>query len=383
MRIAIVCSYYPWPPSIGGFETIVQNVSGELAKRGHKVHVITTPFDVTTMRQVSEYGVENRDGVVIHKLKSTFLRIGYARLLKGLKDTLVTINPDIVHAHHLHPHLFQLSIWKSELKYRLVSELHHPVVSLEKLTAKVMFPFAFSYLKWKSKSIDCFIAHTNLERQWLEKKGIAKDKISIIRFPAIPSKLLNYSYSSSSSKDASVLYLGRITWVKGLHILIKAFAQVKKLYPEMKLKLAGPSDEHYEKYLRKLSLKHGLLDSVDFIGPIYGEEKINLISLSTILILPSLKEYTGGVLLEAQALGVPVIATRVGAVPEMMIDGKTGLLVKPNDELELAKAIELLIGNHELRRRFSLNAKEFAKAFTVEHRVDELEALYGKVLSYE
>jgi len=144
----------------------------------------------------------------------------------------------------------------------------------------------------------------------------------------------------------------------------------------VKLKLAGPSDQRYERYLRKLSLKCGLLDSVDFVGPVYGEEKINLIRCSTILVLPSLKEYTPGVLIEAQALGVPVIATRAGAVPEMMINGETGLLVEPGDKLELAKAMEILIRDEELRKRFSLNARKFAKNFTLEAAIDRLEALY-------
>jgi len=55
--------------------------------------------------------------------------------------------------------------------------------------------------------------------------------------------------------------------------------------------------------------------------------------------------------------GAPPI--RMGAVPEIVIDGRTGIFVEPGDELELARAIEVLIGNHELRQRFSLNAREF------------------------
>lgn len=116
MRIAIVCSYYPWPPSVGGVETIVRNVSIKLARRGHEVHVITTPFDVTTMKQVSDYGVEERNGVIIHKLKPGGIRIGYARVLKGLKEAIERIRPEIVHSHNLHPHLFQLAIWKKLLR---------------------------------------------------------------------------------------------------------------------------------------------------------------------------------------------------------------------------------------------------------------------------
>ena len=141
MRVAIVCSYYPWPPSVGGVETIVRNVSMELAKRGHEVYVVTTPFDVTTMRQVSTYGVEERDGVIIYKLKAGRLRVGYARLLKELKETLKEIRPEIVHEHNLHPHLFQLAKWKDDYDYKLVAELHHPAVNLDFFTQKILLPF--------------------------------------------------------------------------------------------------------------------------------------------------------------------------------------------------------------------------------------------------
>jgi glycosyltransferase involved in cell wall biosynthesis len=86
-------------------------------------------------------------------------------------------------------------------------------------------------------------------------------------------------------------------------------------------------------------------------------------------------------LLQAKALGIPVIATKVGTVSEMLINGETGFLVKPGDELELAKAIEVLVKNHKLRERFSAKAKIFSMSFTVERQVDKLEALYYDVFN--
>lgn len=79
---------------------------------------------------------------------------------------------------------------------------------------------------------------------------------------------------------------------------------------------------------------------------------------------------------------VPVIATRVGAIPEMVINGETGLLVESNNnELELAKAIETLLNNDALRSNFSRKAREFAKNFTVERSVEKLERLYYDILN--
>ena len=377
MKIAVVCSYYPWPPSVGGVETIVRNVSTELAKRGHEVHVVTTPFDVTTERQISDYSAEERDGVIVHKLKPGKVKIGYARILKGLKEVIKKIRPEIVHEHNLHPHLFQLAKWKGEVGYGLFVELHHPAIELDFFVQRLMMPLAVMGLKRMVEAIDAFVAHTMLESKWLVSKGIPDSKIALVRFPAIPSELINYERCSTNLND--IVYLGRIVYRKGLHVLLKALSIVKSRLGEFKADIAGPSDSRYLESLKTLIAQLDLKDNVSLIGIVKEEEKYEFIRSHKILVLPSLKEYTPGVLLEAQALGVPVIATRVGAVPEMMINGETGLLVRPGNELELAKAIEILIREQDLRRRFSLNARKFAENFVLERQVDKLEVLYHEV----
>jgi glycosyltransferase involved in cell wall biosynthesis len=346
----------------------------ELAKRGHEVYVVTTPFDVTTMKQVSAYGVEERNGVVVYKLKPGRLRIGYARSLRGLKETLKEIRPEIVHEHNLHMHLFQLAKWKNDVDYRLIVELHHPTVEIDFLIQRLLMPFAELGLRYVSKAIDTFIAHTTLEKEWLISKGIPNDKVALVRFPVIPSKLLNYNVHQTDLGD--VLYLGRIVHRKGVHVFIRALSITKQRCSKIRANIAGPSDPQYLENLKSLVRKLGLTDNVSFIGVIREEEKYTLIKSHKIVVLPSLKEYTPSVLLEAQALGVPVIATRVGAVPEMVLDGETGLLVKAGDPYELAKSITMLIENEDLRRHFSVKAREWAKKFTLESAVTRLEEVY-------
>jgi glycosyltransferase involved in cell wall biosynthesis len=95
-----------------------------------------------------------------------------------------------------------------------------------------------------------------------------------------------------------------------------------------------------------------------------------------VLVLPSLGDFTPGVLLEGQALGTPVIATRVGAVPEIMVDGETGILVRPGDAAELAKAITTLLPDYDLRRKMSIRAEGFSKNFLPGTTIRRLEAVY-------
>ncbi|MCC6004682.1 MAG: glycosyltransferase family 4 protein [Thermofilum sp.] len=379
MKIAVVCSYYPWPPSVGGVETIVRNVSTQLVKRGHEVYVVTTPFDVTTMKQVSEYGIEEKYGVIVYKLRPGKLKIGYARFIKNLKEVIKDIKPELVHAHSLHPHLLQLALWKEEIGYKLVAELHHPAIELDFLVQNLAMPFAIQALKLLSKNIDAFIVHTKLEKEWLKTKGICNKKIFLIRFPTIPQELLNYNIQVENLGD--VLYLGRIVYRKGIHILIKALSIVKPHLEGIKATIAGPADQQYLNYLIELVEKYNLKNNISFIGFVKEEEKHRFIRSHKIFVLPSLKEYTPCVLLEAQALGVPVIATRVGAVPEMIIDRETGLLVEPNNEVELAKAIEWLLTNKTPYQYFSRKAREFVKDFTTEETVEKLERLYYDIIS--
>jgi glycosyltransferase involved in cell wall biosynthesis len=331
------------------------------------------------MKQVSEYGVEERGGVIIYKLKPGKLRVGYARFLKGLKETVEEIRPEIVHEHNLHPHLFQLAKWKNDASYRLVAELHHPAVELDFLVQRLMMPFAELGLKLIGKAVDAFIAHTMLEREWLVSRGIPNGKIVLVRFPAIPSELLNYNVHSTSLGD--ILYLGRIVHRKGVHVLLKALNIVKQRSSKIKVGIAGPSDPQYLENLKILVKQLKLEDIVSFIGTVKEEEKYILIRSYKVVVLPSLKEYTPSVLLEAQALGTPVIATRVGAVPEMVGEEETGLLVEPNNELELAEAIEILLSNDALRSEFSRKAREFVKKFTIEKSAEKLERLYHGILN--
>lgn len=376
LKIAIVSTYYPWPPSIGGVETIVRNVSTELGKRGHQVHVVTTPFDATTMERISEYGVEEKDGVIIHNLKLGRLRIGYAGFLKELKDAIREIAPDVLHSHNLHPHLFQAAKWKEQLGFRVVAELHHPAVTIDHFAARLVFPIVVYNLLRAQIAVDAFVAHTLMEMRWLVDKGIPASKVHKVMFPGVSQMLIDYVPKRQLFSENIVLFVGRLKRVKAVHILIQAMAKVVEEINDTSLWLVGPEDEKYRKSMNRLIDELGLGSHVAFKGPLFGEELYECMANSLILILPSLMEYTPSVVLEAQALGLPVIATRVGALPELVLHGETGFLIKPNNPDELAEATVALITNGDLRAKISVNARSFAREFILERSVDNLEELY-------
>ena len=378
MRIAIVCTYYPFPPSVGGVETIVRNVAVELARRGHEVHIISSNLDVTTQKPATELGTEERGGIIAHKLKPSSFRIGYARILKGLKEIIAKIKPDIVHEHNLHPHLFQLAKWKEGIGYKLAAELHYPAIELDYLIQKMLLPFTITVLRYGSKEVDIFIAHTKMEKEWLVNSGIEIEKIHVIRLPGISSELLNVDLPNSPPYD--IIYVGRIVPRKGLHILLESLYKVRKNVQNIKTTIVGPADRVYLEYLMKLASQFGLEQVVEFKGVIDEMRKHELITQHKILVAPSIKDYTPNVIMEAQALGVPVISTRVGAIPEMVIDGETGFLVEPGNVDQLTDAILKLLRDEDLRRRMSVSAREWAKNFTLDKAVDRLESIYRELV---
>ncbi len=379
LRLAVICLYYPWPPSVGGVESITREICSELAKRKHEVHVICTPFDPTTSRRISFYGTDRIDGVTLHKLRHGKLKLGYARNIDGLGEAIKEIQPQIVHSSNLHPHLLKLLRWKEDHDYKIVAQLHHPAVTIDNIPSRLIFPFAKWLLSLHQNRIDAFIAHSRLEENWLAENGMDSGKIHKIAFPCVSRELL--SWKSAVQGHNTVLYIGRIVSVKGLHVLIRSMSKIVHDFSEAQLVIAGPGKGRFLKKLRRAVYKLDLVDHVEFRNPVFGNEKWNLIARSALLVLPSLKEYTPNVVLEAQALGVPVVATNVGALSEMVNDGETGVLVEPNCPGRLAEAITGLLRDENQRMKMSTNARKFAENFLIERSIEKLEELYFQLLA--
>ncbi|TET11793.1 glycosyltransferase, partial [Candidatus Aerophobetes bacterium] len=119
---------------------------------------------------------------------------------------------------------------------------------------------------------------------------------------------------------------------------------------------------------------------VKFIGMVSPEKVYDFLEQAKILILPSLYEGLPNVIVEAMSVGVPVIATRVGGVPDVIKDGETGLLVEPGRVEELAISIKKLIEDDNLRRKMSKNCLEEAKKYSWDHVVERFEDLIERIV---
>jgi glycosyltransferase involved in cell wall biosynthesis len=379
MKVAIITPFYQ--PSIGGVESIARDTAEELVRRGHDVSVLTTTH-ANSWIKVANPGLKIINEVKIYRLKPSFLRIGYATLMRDIKGTIKELNPDIIHSHCLHPHLFQVAKWKKTCNYKVIAQLHYPeVTGIDHFSAKLTYRPIMCYLKKEQHEIDAFIAHTNLERQWLINKGIEKRKIFKVSFPCVPQKLLEYNSESTLGFELDskriLLYIGRITWRKGLHILLQALRPLLNEIKDVVAIIAGPRDEEYYKKLLNITNQLNLSNRVIFKSSLSEEEKYQYMLSCTVFIMPSIKDYTPATLIEAQALGKPVVSTTVGAIPEIVKNGETGLLVEPENPEKLAKAIKWLLLEEDKRKSIGMKARQLVvKNFSLKVAVDKLEKLY-------
>lgn len=163
---------------------------------------------------------------------------------------------------------------------------------------------------------------------------------------------------------------------KGLKYLIKAVSEVKEKYPNIKLVIVGEGSER--KNLENLIEDLKLENHVILLGR--RKEIPKLLKSSNIFVLPSRREAFGLVNLEAMITPLPVIASKVGGIPEIIKDGETGILVKPEDEKELAQALERLISDSSLREKMAekgfLRVKE---NFSAQKMAQEYEKLYSEI----
>jgi glycosyltransferase involved in cell wall biosynthesis len=169
--------------------------------------------------------------------------------------------------------------------------------------------------------------------------------------------------------------VGRLETVKGFAYFVEAAREASRSNPRLKFVLAGQGSLEAE--LRDSARDMG--DRFVFLGP--RNDVPDIMAALDIFVLPSLNEGMGRVLLEAGAAGAPSVATRVGGVPDVIRDGKTGILTPVRDGIALARGISALAENVALRSEMGREARDFVvPAYSLENMVQKLETLYETVL---
>ncbi|HCX31024.1 MAG TPA: hypothetical protein DHU55_14840 [Blastocatellia bacterium] len=231
------------------------------------------------------------------------------------------------------------------------------------------------------------IATSETERMELIEGGIGEEKIvlrrngiDLLEFQTLPAGGAFRARHKLDDSTPLILFLGRISFIKGLDLLIKAFAEVSQIHPQARLVIAGPDDaDGCAEAIRKAVAEFQLGDRVILSGPLYGNERLEAFVDADIFVLPSRYESFGNVAAESIACGTPTLVTNeCGIAP--LIDGSAGLVV-PCDVDGLRKGMKRLLEDEDLLAQLRSGCAEVAKNLSWEEPVGAMEALYHSLVS--
>lgn len=369
----------------GGAEKSVLALKYGLEKRGHQVKIMSSDRDPHE-QHFSDY--ESRH------IKGFFSHLWSKSAYSTLKRALDEFQPDVVHFHtmgELSPSvLFALGgrpalltvhgpeeYTKTMLKWYLPSHAFNGTVSIKNLKFFGMLYYVFfRYLqrplyKLGFKNLKVLVSPSKYLAAQLEKENFGRPIRQIYNGIELPE-------SKKLGESPIILYVGRLEHVKGVDVLLQAMPEVLRAMPDALLKIVGdgPDRKMFEKKTREL----GVSGAVKFEGWLKGAETMKAFGDARILVVPSVwPENLPTVIIEALAVGRPIIGSRVGGIPELVEDGVTGAIVEPKDAGQLAKSIVELMQDPGLADR-SVAAQQSARRFGLSYFVENIERVYREIL---
>lgn len=363
MKVALCTEWFY--PKIGGVASHVGGLAMELGRMGHEVIIIT--------KKSGDAPSPN------HPQIAKALKLRYLDSIAPFSTILTPPDPvellgllkregfDILHSHHAFTPTPLLSIVTAKkLGIPTVLTTHtipfaNDVRPLWTPISHVLFLFG-RCIGEADKVIAVSRAAADFIRHFVkqEKCVIIPNGVDTCRFH--PSNCGTSVGGTVATKEVGpiILYVGRLVHRKGVHILVKAMPFMLKEFPRARLLIAG--DGYMRKPLSLLIKRLNLEVYIKLLGFIPEENLPKLFKASDLFVLPSLYgESFGLVLLEAMASGKPIVASKVGGIPEVIEDGVTGLLVKSGSKRDLADAITRILSDRGLAETLANNARRTAE----------------------
>jgi glycogen synthase len=408
MRLLFVTNRYP-PHLTGGYEVVTQLVADGLRKRGHEVDILTSVYGVK--RKVVEENVyrllhQSWDSPRPHRLAwwevSDLLET--RRLIKRRRPDCIWVWGGL----GLFPSLLKEI---ARLEIPLIYDVHDvwlggtlqfarewagfwqdsgrgPVnrffKPLLKGALRLLHPSAFGAVSAEDLKLQLAVFVSEAERELNRSKGFVFDR-SVVIYNGVDCLKYFPAREGSGGAPVRVLFVGRLVEGKGVHIALQALRQLtNERRKAIHLSIVGvvaPPIAYYES-LKSFIVEHNLRAQVEFIEPVGNEAMPQLYNQYDILILPSHKEGFSMVILEAMACGLAVVATPVGGNAEILLDEENSLTFAVDDAGALARQLERLIDEPQLRSRLSGNAARLVKErFALEQMVEQRERFLHDVVS--
>jgi glycosyltransferase involved in cell wall biosynthesis len=284
--------------------------------------------------------------------------------------------PDIVQTHVLKANIYGTMAAKmAKVPVIIATEMTLKDIAstrLKRFRDRLLHPIVSLII---SKCDRFMVTSEFIKNEWVDSRS--KDRFEVI-YP--PFNLEKYDIANSKPLVTSdsfgkrIGFVGRLSEEKSVKTLINAIAIVVKSYPGVTLSIVGTGPKELE--LKSLCNELNLNSNITFEG--HKANSFESLKNMDVFVLPSRTEGCPIVILEAMAMGLPVIATNVGGNPELVIDGRTGYLVPVDSSECMAASIEKLISNRRLSRELGQNGKN--RAFTDFHPysfTNKLQMLYS------
>jgi glycosyltransferase involved in cell wall biosynthesis len=376
----VVASYLP-AIRYGGTIVSVHGLCRALADRGHDVHVYTTSVNGDANSPVPHEVAVDMDGVKVWYFSSPrFRRLYWAPSMKRQLRRHVS-DFDVLHTHAIY-------LWPLWTAARTARDAGVPyVVSPRGMLERALIEEKSAVLKAaligliERRTLEGASAiHVTSARELQETSAFGFRLPPIYEIPngvSLDSELRRPSaaIATLAARQPFVLFLGRISWKKGLDRLLRAFA----LVDHARLVIAGNDEEQLQPSLETLARQLGVGDRVIFTGGVGNADKAALLRTAQCLVLPSYSENFGNVVVEAMAEACPVIVTpEVGLAPVVQSSG-AGIVVNGNIE-DLSAAISRVIVDPQCRVVMGQRGKAAAAGFSWPVVAEQMEHLYASVV---
>lgn len=333
MRILLISI---WKPSRGGIVTHVENL---IRNSRNSFEILTYGISLPVLRAPA---------------------FVFSGLFRGAVKKF-----DVIHAHYALPQGFLGVLLKKLRRKPLVTTVHGSDITLLARSA-----LGKLFVRFVLQNSDRVIAVSRFLRDEVIKLGVSGEKVSVVYSGApVPEK----SKGKLPAEGEIITFAGSLVRQKGIDVLLRAYRVVKAKRRGTALVIAGEGRERAS--LERLNSELGT--NASFIGSV--ESLAHILEKSAVFVLPSREEGFGLVLLEAMNAGVPVVASEVGGIPEIVEHGYSGILVEKENPQELAGAILKVLNDSELRNSLIKNARGSVKAFQWEKMAGEIDAVYEEV----
>lgn len=330
--------------------------------------ILVCPSDCSLFSEAQNKGIE----VIPMELPGDFSPVKDFWAVLNLRRILRRVKPDILHIHSAKAGLIGRSaVMPMRTRPKIVLTLHSFVFDERVGTRKRGIVRRIE--RSLAGSTDRFIAVSRaLKDQLVSEMGLDSDKIAVIHNGIQFSEVL----PKPKTETALIGTVSRLAPQKGVDCFLQAAALVKKKFPEARFAVVG--DGPFRESLEKLAGELGV--GVEFMG--FRSDALSIVRSFDVFVLASTWETFGLTVVEAMSQRVPVVASRVGGIPEIIDGSTTGLLAEPGNAEDFAVKICSLLEDEESASRMALAGREFAAAnFNSDRMVSETQALYQGLFS--